>query len=187
MQFTSDKAAAVSMGANTSAAFHRSNIVQNTIKALAPGNANGQKQQPHPLGAAVVAGQHSTLLIDDCMFRNNLVEASGGSSKPGATVAANFGLPLDISDDVAAVSVASEVKVFANPERRVFDNSIRKSRAAMYWNSADDFSISSTDFEQFSSVCFLPLSTRNSKLETLRTPKHSIKETRIMDCFPSCL
>ena len=134
------------MGDDTSAALHHTTLLHNTVRTKA-----NSKPAP-PLGSAVVAGEKCPLLMHECTFENNLIEASGATSKPGEPVADTFDLPTDVSDDVAAVSVAKSALVHANPQRSVFDNASRKSRKAMHWSPADDFAISDADFKQFTSV-----------------------------------
>ena len=148
MDFASAKAAAVSLRDGTAAAFHRTSFLNNTIQA------QPSDKTSHILGSAMVAGEQCFLLMHDCTFRNNLVEASGGSNRPGIPLAESFGLPDDVSDDVASVSVAQGAFVYTNPERKVFDNAAGKSRAAMHWSPTDDFSISDDDFKKFKSVRF---------------------------------
>lgn len=164
--FKSDQAAAVSMGGNTSAAFHHTSMVGNTIEvgppkdtpyAISPTSIATGK--PHPLGSAILAGPNTRLLMHDCIIAHNSVFASesaaAASPVSAAEVEVGFGqLQEDYPDqDVDSVSVHNSTKVWASPARQVFDPTSQDLyRHALPWNEEDGFTVSRGDFEQFSAV-----------------------------------
>jgi hypothetical protein len=159
LQFTHFKAAAVSVGSGTAAAFHRTWLSHNTLNNVVPKTSGtAPTQQLHqPLGTAIVAGPHSMLLLDDCTLQDNHIEASDEAGVAAGTpnVSASFGLPFGVSTEVAAVSAARGATVFANPAREFFDYSARVATQAMQWNPTDDFPITEADFAQFSKVIII--------------------------------